>query len=136
MKTKFRAWDAFYKMMIYANDKEFDFVYEFWKEMEQDRKENDCIFMMNTGLKDINGKDIWEGDILKVHIFTQELGSNLGVQEGEKEFKAEICYQEMGLWLQGNTEEESGYILWFNGMHEESFEVIGNIYENKELLSA
>lgn len=87
-----------------------------------------------TGLKDINGKEIYEGDILNIHIFTQELGSNLGVTEGEKEFKAEICYQSLGLWLEGNKEEESDYIVMFNGIHEESFEVIGNIHENPNLL--
>ena len=88
-----------------------------------------------TGLKDKNGKEIWEGDILKVHIFTQELGESLGVREGEKEFVAEIWYQELGLWLQGNNEEDGGYMLWFNGMHEESIEVIGNIFENPALLN-
>ena len=97
--------------------------------------EDENILMQFTGLKDKNGKEVWEGDILKVHIFTQELGESLGVREGEKEFIAEICYQELGLWLQGDTEEEGGYILWFNGMHEESLEVIGNIFENPELLN-
>jgi uncharacterized phage protein (TIGR01671 family) len=137
-EIKFRAWDSFYKMIISTNDKEFNNnIYEFFKELEQDRKENNIILMQYTGLKDKNGKEIYEGDILKVHIFTQELGESLGVREGEKEFKAEICYQEMGLWLQGNTEDECGYILWFDGMHEESFEVIGNIYEHElnELLN-
>lgn len=87
-----------------------------------------------TGLTDINGKEIYEDDVLNVHIFTQELGGNLGVTEGEKTFKAQICYKPLGLWLQGNTEEESDYIVMFNGIHEESFEIIGNIYENRELL--
>lgn len=91
--------------------------------------------MQFTGLKDKHGKDIYEGDILKVHIFTQELGEGLGVREGEKEFNAEICFQEMGLWLQGDTEEESAYILWIDGLHEESFEIIGNIFENPSLIT-
>ena len=91
--------------------------------------------MQFTGLKDSSGVDIYEGDICKFHIFTQELGENLGVYEGEKETTVEISISEFGIWLQGDSEENSGYALWFDGIHEESFEVIGNIHENKDLLT-
>jgi uncharacterized phage protein (TIGR01671 family) len=129
MRTiKFRAWDESQKYMAYQGTPDLETIQSFFHHF------GDKTLMQYTGLKDKNGKEIYEGDILKVHIFTQELGESLGVREGEKEFKAEICYQEMGLWLQGNTEDECGYILWFDGMHEESFEMIGNIYENYSLL--
>jgi len=94
----------------------------------------DNVWMQYTGLKDKNGTPIYEGDIVKCHYFYEALGENLGVYEAEKEIIGEIDIQEMGLWIQCDTEEDSGYLLWINGLHEDSFEVIGNIYENPELI--
>jgi uncharacterized phage protein (TIGR01671 family) len=88
-----------------------------------------------TGLYDKDGREIYDRDLLRVHIFTKRLGENLGIVEGEKEFTCEICNQEHGLWLQGKTEQQSGYLAWFDGLHEESFSVIGNIHEHPKLLN-
>lgn len=89
-----------------------------------------------TGLKDKNGVEIYDGDIVNFHIFTQELGINYGVSEGEKEFKGYICFEELGLaFKQSEEDEEWFYLVYSPGMiHEESFEVIGNIHSNPELL--
>lgn len=92
------------------------------------------ILMQYTGLKDKDGVDIFEGDIVKCHYLYAALGENLGVFEAEKEIIGEMSFQEMGLWIQCNTEDDSGYLLWINGLHEESFEVIGNVFENPELI--
>ena len=92
------------------------------------------ILMQSTGLKDKNGVEIFEGDICKCHIFTQELGENMGVCEGEKEFVCKIAFSpSYGVFLEGNG-ENSGPIWAYGGMHEESFEVIGNATDNPELL--
>lgn len=97
---------------------------------------DDAVLMQCTGIKDKNGKLIYEGDICKIHIFTQELGENMGVTEGEKEFIAEIIISEHGegVVLKRKNMEDSGPIWAYYGMHEESFEIIGNIHENSELL--
>jgi uncharacterized phage protein (TIGR01671 family) len=129
-EIKFKAWDGRtmfepFTLIEGLNSKNKPFAGPY---------EEKTIFLEYTGQTDKNGKEIYEGDILNIHLFTQELGSSLGVKEGECEFKAEICFQEMGLWVQGDKEEHCGYILWFHGLHEESFEVIGNIYENPELI--
>lgn len=71
-----------------------------------------------TGLKDKNGKEIYEGDILK--------------NKREENFKLywneEMCafYLQNISWLSEDTPVE------FYRM--ENFEIIGNIFENKELL--
>lgn len=95
----------------------------------------DIELMQYTGLKDKNSKEIYEGYILNVHKFTQELAVNLGVYEGEKEFNASVTLEPYGGVTLKHSKEYAGYLLEDNyGFHEESVEIIGNIYENPELL--
>jgi len=93
--------------------------------------------MQYTDLKDKNGKEIYSGNICKVHIFTQELGENMGVVEGEHEFVAEIKLDNIsaGVMLE-NSKGDSGPVWAYGGMHEESFEIIGTVQENPELLES
>ncbi|WP_185269212.1 YopX family protein [Chryseobacterium indologenes] len=124
-EIKFRAWDG--KKYTYPKlwDNTMPSNWKLYYALEQ-----------YTGLKDANGVEIYEGDIVNFHIFTQELGLNMGVQEGEKEFKGFICFEELGLaFKQSEEDEEWFYLVYSPGMiHEESFEVIGNIYSNPDLL--
>lgn len=83
-----------------------------------------------TKLRDRNNKIIFDKDRLRVHVFYEGLGDNLGVVEKELEFECVISMEEMGLWFHCDTEEMSGYILNFNyQFHEDSFERIGNIHD-------
>lgn len=86
-----------------------------------------------TGLKDKNGTRIFEGDIVRLHIFTQVLGENLGVSEGEEEMIVSISIGSDGVRV--NNEPLFVYLCeGFDDM-EEPFEIIGNIYENPELIN-
>lgn len=77
-----------------------------------------------TGLKDKNGKLIYEGDIIKI----PDDWGEYGMMAGEKReiffnksgfrLKPKLCKNVCGYWLEDTKD----------------FEVIGNIYENKELL--
>jgi uncharacterized phage protein (TIGR01671 family) len=94
-----------------------------------------------TGLTDKNGKDIYEGDIVLMHQFLFD------GHECENELKGVIEYSGLGLMISKiecmpyskytgqNDGEGKDYIVNFYGLHEESFEVIGNIHENPELLN-
>lgn len=90
--------------------------------------------MQFTGLTDKNGKEIYDGDIVKCHYFYSALGRDFGVYEAENEITGIIEIKEMGVWLE-TANENAGYLLSIGGLHEESLEVIGNIYENPELLT-
>ena len=77
----------------------------------------DLILMPYVGLKDEKSKKIYCKDICKVHIFTQELGENMGVSEGEKEFIAEIDFSpETGVFLKCKNGDDSGPLFCYNGL--------------------
>lgn len=85
------------------------------------------ILMQSTGLKDKNGKLIYEGDIVNMQHWRtpQEIIYINGVYCG---------------WYMKQTKKEKGCTgkdcLSFSSEHIGKAEVIGNIYENKELLES
>lgn len=105
----------------------------------------DLVLMQSTGLKDKNGKEIFEGDILKFNDEWNEYchegyvdGSVEGVNYVEV-VKGEACFEF------GKTRyPESSLFIYMEDEHlsfaelvkdkDFGFEIIGNIYENPELL--
>lgn len=77
-----------------------------------------------TGLKDKNGKLIFEGDIILIPDIWEEYGTMAGA-------KREIYFNEGGFRLKPKWNKNSRG-NWLEDTKD--FEVIGNIYENKELL--
>jgi uncharacterized phage protein (TIGR01671 family) len=126
-----------------------------WKEMEHDIDDitpsDDYILMQYTGLKDKNGKEIYEGDIVRFHYFYGSIGSNMGFVEAEHELVGVVGWAVYGWGLNairgehwrgytgyGDGEGESSLLdlcsMSDGSIHEDSFEVIGNIHENPDLL--
>ena len=82
----------------------------------------DVILMQSTGLKDKNGKEIFEGDVVR-QVRTQPTTEN--------ETITGVVTMLEGAWLIMNDCEQLASYLW---SETDENEIIGNIYENPELL--
>ena len=155
---KFRAWDKEKKILIYSDETyprseykfEFDIVndYKFTLSKMTDRfnvvdKEGDDYYietyspvdadiMQYTGLKDKNGKEIYEGDIL-VHSFNEHVRGYIkfGKYKSPCENK---CTSHMGFYIEFIDELMKETLKKDLGYWSKLSAVIGNIYENPELL--
>lgn len=84
---------------------------------------NDLELMQSTGLFDKNGKEIFEGDIL----------CDEGLEQEDEFVYVTVSYRE-GMWVCDQiTDELCGYGGALNEFSND-YSIIGNIYENPELL--
>ena len=119
---KFRCWDRINKKMI--KSPHFSCETSLTTNINKNFKyfsSVDFIFMQYTGMKDRNEKEIYEGDIVKFEHSTREFT----IREVVYVF-SHCCFS---LKYQGRTDNFGLPRDW-----KDSFEVIGNIFENKDLL--
>ena len=107
-EIKFRAWDKFRRIMCNHED------INIWDRFMKDDMSNQYSPLMQfTGLHDKNGKEIYEGDVLKDY----DIGKTY-----------QIFWFDKGWYLKDGT----GY--YFGTYFADQKIVVGNIYENPELL--
>ncbi|HGV8437957.1 TPA: YopX family protein [Enterococcus faecium] len=129
MIPKFRAWDKKTETIQEVESisfKEKKLVIEqqsiAWFNADYIRNFDDIELMQSTGLKDKNGVEIFEGDIVLADGVKKIV--TFGEQEHEEDFGDLIYY------IGFNVYTKMGYS---SVIHVE-YEVIGNIWENSELL--
>jgi uncharacterized phage protein (TIGR01671 family) len=118
---KFRAWDEDSKKMngnveIYINKD---------KTIEVRHKDDKTIVMQSTGLKDKKGKEIYEGDIVKFSDCDDDAYVTPVVWD-----KNYACF---GVSFSGKYPISFDYLEEFY-TELKDIEVVGNIYENPELV--
>ena len=109
---KYRAWDKVGGVMITSKELENQ-VWNIYGSM-RNPSNSDWIFLEFTGLKDKSGKEIYEGDILR--------WSHPDFKENKVEYKI----------LEMQDIRKSHMI--FPDCHAGYIEIIGNVWENPELL--
>lgn len=149
-EIKFRAWDKDYKYMnhkvmvgnvwdednyhahmVWVDAEDVDYECESgWMNFDE---HSNIELMQYTGLKDKDGVEIYEGDILKtfsnINKYTDSLAEDI-----EPKFEYTTIVRD-GACFKTTYKKRPSYVLNENsGSMVEHMEVIGNIYENTELL--
>lgn len=124
-RYRFRFWNKKTNKWFYFGFETFPtYEKEIWEALTNGEKIYQC-----TGLKDKNGKLIYEGDIVSVKIKTQDF---FNVEEYFSEnYKGEIIFKEGSIAIRVIDTKKQPISLYY---YANGCEIIGNIYENPELL--
>lgn len=160
MIPKFRAWDPLNKIMItnfyrsYVHTERGRFSYKLATVNGNEIKatayvntlesliykySHDLILMQSTEFKDNSDTEVFEGDIINVNWFYADFDPvELGAFENEEYAERVIVKKEFGnfgfWWEEADSWVDLATLAMSSRLDEESFEILGNIYENAELL--
>lgn len=152
-EIKFRAWDSTLLKMLYGVEKTYDTLYKYkdayGKEIDQSDtsfwscrsfghilRDSPELVMQFTGLLDKNGKEIYEGDIVRYGEII------VSTNEKQKEIQGADAVQIDGIgkvyWDTVGADfsiELENTVRGFGSRGTQEIEVIGTIHENPDLLN-
>lgn len=138
-RFRFRAWDKNNKRMLYNIENAYDFgcvedekgnevedcyasCFSSFLPYDEEDENEEFIVEQCTGLKDKNGRLIYEGDVVKRHS---------KYSEEEKDVILQVEWNcKGGRYITTDKKHDN----WFFSMFEYEYEILGNIHENPELL--
>lgn len=126
MIPKFRAWYTPFKGKTIGQEMKYGQAGRLitHAEMAPDK----YVLMQSTGLKDKNGVEIFEGDVVSVSVRNgfDYLDNKVCIVKNSIDYSGLVC---------STVDEDLEYQIFNTELFEEyTYEVIGNIYENSELL--
>ena len=124
MIPKLRAWDKQDERMSYGEVEYFNDMIEYRFDHLCTEADEDVEFMQSTGLKDKNGVEIYEGDVINYRNSFRNPMTGSGSLSINRDFK---------IIFENGEFKVKGFDIRLKNILSYS-EVIGNIYENPELL--
>ncbi|EMW6190829.1 YopX family protein [Enterococcus faecium] len=135
MIPRFRAWDkktetiqeiesiSFKEKKLVIDQKSVT-----WFNSDYIRNSDEVELMQSTGMKDKNGVEIFEGDVVSVSVRNgfDYLDNKVCIVKNSIDYSGLVC---------ATVDEDLEYQIFNTELFEEyTYEVTGNIYENSELL--
>ncbi|MGL6017025.1 MAG: YopX family protein [Selenomonadaceae bacterium] len=138
-EIKFRAWDKCLNKMIYSLEIPSDYTERNGQldllNMFQVLSQR-YIFMQYTGFKDKNGKEIYEGDVLFIsHDIDDRPGADGELYIVRREGHG-FSFRKIIVIRDGKRNKAKPCVLVNRAAVERHSEIIGNVYEDSELLEA
>jgi len=131
-EIKCRAWSQYRKVWDYFNPSNITMYLQSW----QLHVINGDEFYFFTGLHDSKGRELYEGDLITSPLIKDEFLPCL-VKFGKYTDIAEAgctSHTNIGFYIQDSTGQQTGLLNEELLIEWDSFEIIGNIYMNPELV--